>query len=484
MKLWKVIPLATAVLVLPAQPTTPIRSGASIAQAPDAENEVPLYRVVVVQGSAKAINYRNLKHTTKIELKGTALAPQASGLAKLDNESEGIEITTKFKEVPPASTFGGEFLTYVLWGISTEGRATNLGEIVLKKGKGKLTVIEKLQTFGLVVTAEPYFAVTQPSDVVVMENVVGKDTEGQVELIDAKYELLKRGQYTLNMNDAAAMPMEKHTPFDVYQARNAVRIAQAAGASTYAPDAFAKAKNYLERAEQQAEGKKNRIMMARESVQRSEDARLISVQKQEARQVAMDQKAAQDKIDRAKEETANATKAQEEALLQTKQAENENDSLRVRNAGLQNKNADLKSDLKNQLNAVLETRETARGLIVNMSGVLFQTGKSTLLPAAREKLAKIAGILAAHNGLKIEADGFTDSTGSEAFNLRLSELRAASTKDFLVSQGVSSGAISCKGFGKENPIASNGSASGRQENRRVELVVTGAGISSAGDSDL
>jgi len=485
MKFWKTIPFAAAILALQAQPT-PAISNSSVSLTSVSPGSVPLYRVVVVQGSAKAINYRNLKHTTKIELKGTVLLPDASGIAKIENESGGLEITAKFKKVPAASTFGGEFLTYVMWGISTEGRATNLGELILKNGKGKLVVSEKLQSFGLVVTAEPYFAVTQPSNVVVMENVIGKDPQTEVEPIEAKYELLKRGQYTMNLNASPAIAMDENTPFDVYQARNAVRIAKASGAAYYAPEGFGKAENYLNQAEREEGTKKSRIMMARESIQRAEDARQISIQKQAAQQVAMDQKLAQDKLDNAKQEAASATAAQDAALRQTERTETENDALRVRNAGLATKNAglvtknaDLKSDLRDQLNAILETKATARGLIVNMSGVLFQNGKATLLPTAREKLAKIAGILATHKGLKIEADGFTDSTGTQAFNQRLSEQRAGNTKDYLVSQGVSADSISFKGFGEENPIASNDTTEGRQENRRVELVVSGEGVSAS-----
>lgn len=478
MKFWKTIPFAAALLVIQAETpaTTPV-SNPDLNFSPTAQPAtVPLYRVTVVQGSAKAINYRNLKASTRIALKGTVLHPEASGVAVVKSEDGKIQITAKFKDLPPASMFGGEFLTYVLWGISTEGRATNLGEIVLEHGKGKLSVTEQLQTFGLVVTAEPYFAVSQPSDVVVLENIVSKDTQGQVELIDAKYELLKRGQYTLNLASAEPIIMDEKTPFTVYQARNAVRIAQAAGASTYASEAFGKAQNYLAQAETREGGRKARVMMAREAVQRAEDARLIAVQKQEAEQVAMEQKWAQDKLDAAKREAAAAAAAKEAALAQTRQAEADNAGLRSRNEGLQSRNEGLRSKLMEQLNSVLQTRATARGLIVNMSGVLFQNGKATLLPAAREKLAKIAGILSVHKGLRIEADGFTDSTGSDEFNLRLSEQRAKNTMDYLVSQGVPADSVTFKGFGKENPIASNETTAGRQENRRVELVVSGEGV--------
>ena len=463
MKLWKLVPFATALVILQAQTpiiiTTPTQDPGT--QAP-AQAE-PIYRVVIVQGSAKAINYRDIKHTTEISLQGTVLAPKAIGEAKVKSENGVIHIKAKVKDLPLASSFGGEFLTYVLWGVSPEGRATNLGELVLEHGKGKIEVTESLQTFGLVVTAEPYFAVSQPSDVVIMENVLSKNNKEQVELIEAKYELLKRGQYAMNLGTVDPIAMDAKTPFDVYQARNAVRIAKASGAKLFAEDSYVKAETYLAQAENAKDSKKIRTMNAREAIQRSEDARTIAGQRQEAERVAMDKALAQNRLDEANRATAVAAAAQEAAQKQARMSEHENEGLRAK--------------LMEQLNTVLQTRATARGLIVNMSGMLFQTGKATLLPEAREKLAKVAGILSTHKGLKIEADGFTDSKGTEAFNQKLSESRAQNTRDYLVSQGVSADAITSKGFGESNPIAANTTESGRKENRRVELVVSGSGLS-------
>jgi outer membrane protein OmpA-like peptidoglycan-associated protein len=481
MNMWKTLPFATALLVLQAADTQ-ITPPSQIPAQAVAPGTVPLYRVVVVQGSAKAINYRSLSHSATIDLMGTVLVANASGSAHLSSENGNIEIKVKVKNLPPPSSFGGEFMTYVVWGISPEGRATNLGELFIEHGKGKVKVIEQLKTFGLVVTAEPYFAVSQPSDVVVLENVIGKEAPG-FEFIDAKYELLKRGQYTLNLTSTEPVAMDKKVPLDVYQARNAVRIAEAAGAATYAPEALGKAQNFLKQADNPDGGKKVRIQVARETVQRAEDARLISVQKQAKEQAAWEQKVAQDRLDTANRATAAAAAAQDAADKQNVLAAKENSALRTtnqelwtKNEGLQTKNEDLRSQLMEQLNTILQTRATARGLIVNMSGVLFQSGKATLLPIAREKLAKVAGVLATHKGLVIEAEGFTDSTGGSGLNQRLSEQRAKNTMDFLISQGVPATAISFKGFGEENPIASNGTTAGRQENRRVELVVSGQGI--------
>jgi len=478
MKFWQTIPFAMAVLVLPAQ--TPAANGTpTLATSPS----VPLYRVTVVQNMAKAINYGKLKGTTKIDFQGTILLPKASGMAKVECEQGGTHIKARFKDLPQASTFGGEFLTYVLWGISTEGRATNLGEIVLKHGKGELKAIDSLQTFGLVVTAEPYFAVSQPSDVVVLENVARKGAEAQVEFIDAKYTLLKRGQYTLNMAASAPMTMDEQTPFDVYQARNAVAIARASGAPFYAASAMDKAVASLNTSENPQAGKKERIMAARESVQNAEDARLISIKQQAAEQLAMDQRLAQNQIDEANQQAAAASAAQAAALRQAARSDASKNLALSQVQSTEADNESLRAELLTQFNAVLQTRLTARGLIVNMSGMLFQTGKATLVPGAREKLAKIAGILSTHKGLMVEADGFTDSTGSASANQRLSEQRAGNAMDFLVAQGVPASAISSKGFGIENPVASNGTAAGRQENRRVELVVSGVGITARPAAD-
>ena len=459
MNLWKTVPLSVSFLVLQGQAPPPNFNLPVHAQGDPAPT--PLYRVSVVQGNATAINYGKLTSTAKVDLKGTILSPAAAGVAKVKNHDGRIEIVAKVHDLPSPSSFGAEYLTYVLWGISPEGRVANLGELIPKKGKAKLEVSETLTAFALVVTAEPYFAVTQPSDAVVMENILGAHAPAQVEWVQAKYELLKRGQYTLNLAAAAPPAMDPKTPPDLYQARNAVRIARAAGAEAYAGDAFGKAQAYLQQAEGGQGGTMGRVLSSREAIQKAEDARSIAIQRQDGEFVAMERRQAEEKVAAARQEAARAAEAEQVAQQKVEQAKSETMALRAK--------------LMEQLNSVLETRATARGLIVNMNGVLFKTGKANLTPGAREKLAKIAGVLAAHKGLKIEADGYTDSSGSEAFNQQLSEKRAQITKDYLVHLGVSPEAIIFKGFGEGSPIAPNDTESGRQENRRVELVVTGEG---------
>src|SRR5271156_2983194 len=166
----------------------------------------PIYRITVVARTTKAINYHHRSGSTRIGFRGTALMPQAVGEAKVESKQGVIKIDAEMRKLDPATKFGPEYLTYVMWAITPEGRATNVGEVLLKDGKSKLDATTELQSFGLIITAEPYFAVTQPSDVVVMENFVRHDTTGTIEEVDAKYELLTRGQYTLNVSPADIKP--------------------------------------------------------------------------------------------------------------------------------------------------------------------------------------------------------------------------------------------------------------------------------------
>jgi outer membrane protein OmpA-like peptidoglycan-associated protein len=471
---------------------------------------VPIFQVTVVARTTKAINYRHRSGSTEVNFQGTPLMPQAKGLAIVNSKQGRIEIDTKMEKLNPATQFGPEYLTYVLWAITPEGRPKNLGEVLLDGNDSKLDVTTDLQTFGLIVTAEPYFAVTQPSDVVVMENVVRNDTEGTIETIDAKYELLQRGQYVLNVNPAElrSIPLDRKTPLELYEARNAVRIARWTGAERYAGDTLQKAEVSLQNAEDELRhkiGKKTVAQNAREAAQIAEDARLITIRRTQEEQTANERAAATERetaakaqasqleteraaaerakaeaesaAERANKEKSEAEAARVAALTQQQAAEVEADRARQAAVQAEQERTQLREQLRQQLNTVLETRETARGLIVNMSDVLFETGKYTLVPGAREKLAKISGIILAHPGLKLEVEGHTDSVGGDEFNQRLSEQRASSVRDYLTQQGVPQVAITALGFGKTRPVASNDTAAGRQQNRRVELVVSGQAIS-------
>jgi outer membrane protein OmpA-like peptidoglycan-associated protein len=515
---------------------------------PQATEDQPIFRVTVVERTTNAVSYRHRSGWTKVDLHGTPLAPDATGHADVNSRPGYIEAKAEMHKLLPAAQYGPEYMTYVLWAITPEGRAKNLGEVVLDNGGSHLDVTTDLQAFALIVTAEPYFGVTQPSDVVVMENIIREDTVGKIEQMSVKYDLLKRGSYTMHAQPGRyhQVKTDKRIPLQLLEAENAVQIAQLVNADQYAKDTFDNAQQLVKQAEAyQARnaGSKPVIMTSREAVQAAETSRLLALKRQEDERIAREKKEAADReaaanaqaaeearqrqiadaqaaesarqkaladaqaraaSDRAAAEraSADAARAQAEAerlraereraaadeqqrqaelaRLQAQQAQQQAQAadqarLQADQARLQAEQAQqqLRQQLLQQFNMILETRDTARGLIVNMSDVLFDFNKYTLRPAAREKLAKISGIILSHPGLRLEVDGYTDSIGSESYNQKLSEERADGVRTYLTSQGISSDIVVSKGFGKENPVASNDNAAGRQKNRRVEMVVSG-----------
>ena len=359
------------------------------------------------------------------------------------------------------------------------------------------------------------------------------DTKGREEAINVKYELLPRGLYAAQVEPLrdVVYGIDSKAPLELFEARNAVRIARAAKADQYASSSFAKAEEDLKQAEDYYRRKQGRTpigTVAREAAQTAEEARVMSLKRQEEERIAKDKDAAAAREAQARAETeaetqrrqqaeseraaaeqakAEADRSKQEAELaarkataeraaaegakaaaleqqQALQAENERtrsqaeESERGRQKAEQEK-AEMRARLLQQLNAVLVTRDTARGLIATMPDVLFETNKYLLKPAARESLAKVAGILLAYPDLRLDVDGHTDSVGSDAYNQQLSEKRAATVRDYLVQQGIPISIVTVQGFGKTQPVASNATPAGRQQNRRVELVVSGEVIGTA-----
>jgi outer membrane protein OmpA-like peptidoglycan-associated protein len=459
----------------------------------------PTFRVTVVSRSVQAVNYQHRSGASKLDFAGTELMPSANGQAKVNSKRGSIEIVVEFGDLQTPTTFGTEYLTYVLWAISPEGRAVNLGEVLLGDNhRSKLSVTTDLQAFALVVTAEPYYAVRQPSNVVVLENVVRADTKGTSEVVDAKYELMERGGYIPTGYKFDPVVLNSKLPLEFFEARNALRIAQSEGAETYAGDSYQHAvqlmNNTDELATQKHYERKPMIALAREIVQTAEDARAIAVKKIDEQRQADERQASNDAQTQSRARADEATRQKEQAQsdMAASQAASaaavtaaQAEASQSRWAALQaQQNAQQAEDdktamrtrLSDQLNSVLQTRDSARGLIVSMSDVLFDTGQYSLKPGAREKLAKVAGILLAYPGLNIAVGGYTDNVGGDAMNQTLSENRAGSVRDYLVNQGVATGSVSATGYGNTMPVASNDNSAGRQQNRRVELLVSGDAI--------
>jgi outer membrane protein OmpA-like peptidoglycan-associated protein len=524
----------------------------SNSQNPSVEpmSKIPTFRVTVISRSVQAVNYRHRSGNSKLDFAGTALMPSANGVATINSRRGSITIEAEFGSLDRPTTFGNEYLTYVLWAISPEGRAVNLGEVLLGGNhRSKLNVTTDLQAFALIVSAEPYYAVRQPSNVVVLENVVREDTKGTTEAVNAKYELMERGGYIPTGYKFDPVVLNAKLPLEFFEARNALRIAQSEGAEQYAADSYAHAVKLMDNADSYAINKhvdkKPLIAVSREAVQTAEDARAVAIKKMDDLRLANERQDSADAQARtqgqadeamrqkqqAESDTARAraTTAQAESdavNAQAAKAQAESDAARARNdtADAQAANAKAQSDmassqassaaalsaaqadaeqsrltaqqaqlnlqqaetdkvalrakLSEQLNSILHTRDSARGLIVSMSDVLFDTGKYTLKSGAREKLAKVAGILLAYPGLNIEVGGYTDNVGLDAMNQTLSENRAGSVRDYLVQQGVATNSVTARGFGNSLPVTSNDTSAGRQQNRRVELLVSGEAIGS------
>ena len=510
----------------------------------------PTFRVNVISRSVQAVNYRHRSGATKLDFAGTNLMTLANGQAQVNSKRGAIEIEAEFGNLEKPTTFGNEYLTYILWAISPEGRAVNLGEVLLGGNhRSKLHVTTDLQAFALIVTAEPYYAVRQPSNVVVLENVVREDTKGTTEAVNARYELMERGGYIPTGYKFDPVVLNAKLPLEFFEARNALRIAQSEGSEQYAGESYQHAVELMNHADEYATrkhiDKKPLIAVSREAVQTAEDARAVAVKKMDEVRLANERQDSSDAQAKSQEQADDATRqkqqaqsdaakaqaataqAQSDAInAQAARAQAESDATRARTdaADAQAATAKAKSDmadsqasaaaalsatqadadqsrlaaqqaqlraqqaetekaamrtkLSDQLNKILQTRDSARGLIVSMSDVLFDTGKYSLKPGAREKLAKVAGILLAYPGLNIEVGGYTDNVGGDAMNQTLSENRAGSVRDYLVREGVSTNSVSSRGFGNTLPVASNDNSAGRQRNRRVELLVSGEAIGS------
>ncbi len=463
---------------------------------------VPIYRVTVVGRTVQAINYRSLSGSTTIAFRGTSLMPNASGKAEVTSKQSATRIQAEFKNMAPAASFGPAYLTYILWAITPDGRPANVAEIIPEGGKAKIDVSVNFQAFGLIVTAEPYFAVTMPSDVVVMENRVTNSTVGNIVPITAKFQLLRRGQYTQNVSPGQLEPitMSPKIPLALYEAENAVKIAGWAGADKYAAETYNKAQQLLTQAhsyQDRKAGKKSVIMTARDAVQTAADARAIAIKREQQAARTQEREAAAERAAAAKANAeheateraqaqaaaaqAQASQATAEAAREKAQAEAEQSKLTAQAASARAEQAEtqqaaLRARLLQQLNSILQTRQTPQGLVVTMSHVFFNTGKYTLHPETREMLAKLSGVLLAYPGISIKVNGYTDNTGTEEVNQTLSEQRADAVRDFLMQQGVPASSIEAQGLGESNPVAPNDTATGRSMNRRVEIVISGESI--------
>jgi len=480
------------------------------------QDNQPTYRVSMVPRTILAINYQN-RTKTEIGFQGSPLMPLAKGQATIESKNGRIAIDAEFKNLEPVTKFGPEYLTYVLWAITPEGKSNNLGEILLSGDKSKLQATTTLQTFGLIVTAEPYYAVSDPSDVVVLENVVVPGTAGTLQQVNVNYRLFKRGLYSYNVSGTSQSYAKSKVPLEVEEARNAVQIAKNSGAQQYASDTLSKAEQSLSTAEAMLKkgDKKVIVQNSRDAVQNAAEAVQMTMQRKAEEELAQERAAAAQRTAeaQAQAQAASAQQQQEAAARQQAELQKEQAELQAQRdaqaraqaelqaqqesqaraaaearsqqdaqAAAQAQQAAAQSELEKQqlraallqqFNRILPTTDTPRGLKANLADVLFATGKYELQPTAREALAKFSGIVVAHPGLKLQVEGYTDTVGGDTYNQTLSENRANSVRAYLINQGIDPTAITAIGYGKSNPVASNDTAAGRQQNRRVEIIISG-----------
>ena len=470
---------------------------------------VPLYHVTVIERTVKAINYQYSSGPTPIDFKGTVLMPEAKGQAMVESKAGRTEIDAKLEHLRPPTRFGHEYLTYVMWAVTPQGHPKNLGEVLPgHSDKASLHITTDLPSFGLIVTAEPYAAVRQPSDVVVMENEIRPETLGQIEPINAKYELLPRGHYTYQVpsdmvaaeGDGAKVPMDQYESLlQVYQAQNAVQIARAAGADQYAADTMHKAEVELANAQSLRASKADRsavVMAAREAAETAEDARTIAIQHKHDAEIAAAREAASQEQSRRMAAEAEAQRLRAEASADRMQLDQERTARQQAEAqaaaaqaaaqqarltpapapvvvtvppahnDAQQKGA-LRASLFQQLNGSgLRAVDSPRGLVVTVTPREFESGMPRFSP--------IAAMVAAHPGLTVEVSGHCDTNSAESE--RVWRQRAEMVRDILVRSGVPAQSISTRFEGASRPVASNASAYGREQNRRVEITIAGEPI--------
>ncbi|HEY3739422.1 MAG TPA: hypothetical protein VGL53_06245 [Bryobacteraceae bacterium] len=502
--------IATSACVLFAQtPAVPVQPTAG----------APIYRVTVVERTTKAINYRYRSDPTMIDFAGTVLMPTAKGSAIVTSKQGRTEIDANFQHLTSPGALGPELLTYVLWALTPDGRPHNLGEVIANsRDHAGLRVSTDLQAFALIVTAEPYSAVRAPSDVVVMENKVRPDTEGLIEQVNARYELLPRGHYTLDLSSGArpqppdlgrVSTREYEVLLELYQAQNAINIARSARADAYAGDQLARAEGLLNSATDRHNRKGDRTLIlqeAREATEAAEDARLVAeerVRKQESARLAAEAAHHREAQARAEAEAARARadrQAVEEQLQRTEAAmqanqQKANAQLQVERAARVRAEADVSalqqqrtseaqvkaSDLAlkqrqadqrafrarvfESLNATLPVIDTPRGLVVRLGDSSF-TGMQ-IHPDVSQRARRLAATLASYRGLTVGVEGYCDNPALE----QEATARAEEVAALLRAEGIQAFA---QFKGNQHPVGP-----APIDNRRIEIVVTGESL---GDS--
>lgn len=480
--------ISLLLLVLPVVLRFPAYSQAN----PPAETRgsQPLYQVTIVSRTTKAINYGYLTAPTRIDFKGTPVLADARGEAVVEPKRGSTLLKIRFDHVSPPSRFGAQYLTYVVWAISPDGRAQNLGELTIDGSeKGKLTTSTPLQTFAMIVTAEPYYSVTQPSEVVVMENVVGRNTIGKIEEVNATYELLPRKPFTYDTGQAkvATRPVNQdqyEAITALYQALNAIQIAQSQNADEYAADRMTRARQIYEQARAYPSSQSKEVVsLAREATQVAEDARAIAVKRAEGEKLATEKLDAQKVIESqptsrqvqpappAPRPTPPAAPSESTRGRQpvTSSSSREAAAIEVDHSQFMRDNPQARANrarLLSSMPRIFEVIDSGRGIVVTIPEELANA------PALQANLEPVAAAIRPYKGLHIEVEGHTDAPNT----VETTEREAERVSLALANAGIPRDLISIRGYGNTRPRTSNSNPASRGQNRRIEIVIAGDAI--------
>ncbi|MCR4397235.1 MAG: OmpA family protein, partial [Candidatus Saccharicenans sp.] len=435
----------------------------------------------------------------QITFNKTPRAPSRSSLSAELSFSKGVTtVDLSFEKLEPAILFSGNITTYVIWAVNPAGACENLGEIFVdrREASGSQKFYAPGKILALMITAEPYSVVSRPSEIVLYYN--GETREKNVQIVPFAFKDFS-GEAAPALDSIAMLQYSTDLPVTLFQAEKTIEYANKIKAGEHNPKAMEEAKKALDRARNLTRDKKNMAETARIAVQHAtraikdtvkyleEKAAAEEEARRQAEKAALEQRAAQAEseaeklavqLEEIKQERAALDKEMAELARQMRELAQERDSLAreterlaAEREAIQKERDELASKLKGALSSVAETTETARGLIVNLAGVLFDVNKATLKPESQLKLAKLAGILMVFQDMKLSIEGHTDSTGSEELNLRLSTDRARTVYEFLMSQGVPTDRMKYQGFGSSKPVAPNDTEANRAKNRRVEVIV-------------
>jgi outer membrane protein OmpA-like peptidoglycan-associated protein len=478
-----------------------IFSCAGSAQTVVETRTVVIDTALVAKRSTLAVKYR-VNNDTNVDMAPSGVGKPAWGTANVKHKEGRSRIELEMTNLGHPQRLGAYYTTYVLWAIAPEGQAERLAQLPVKS-KINVVATTSFQTFGLIITAEPHGMVSLPSSVIVAENVLRKGTKGGVETSQIEYRGDTGALYLVSASDSSPLVADYDTPLPVLGARRAVEIARHCGAERFAEAELREAEVKLAALEQLWPSHRDReakyLGMANDVMRLGEHARVKAGERLQEARLNAERHAAGRMIAQAQNEAESARaammRAESEAeLARQKVAQAQTEAERAKaneelarieaeRARLQAEQAKQERDQAQQrlfvsLSEILETRREARGLIVNLSDVLFDFNKASLKPGAREKLSKLAGILLAYpGGYRIEIEGHTDAIGSEEYNLKLSQARAESVCEYLKQSNIAADRIiAVRGFGKSKPVASNDTDAGRQVNRRVEIIIADADL--------